>query len=149
MKGCVARGAGRSPHLLREQPCAIHLFSAFKKFSLAVIEDAKVAEKFQQLVVAEEISGISGVAEHPLVDEVSLKDDMPAELEGLFHLGDKGPLKEIKIQDQVISGVGKFNAVQVRLPEVYRQPFLLRRFARLLHSDRRDVNGFYAKASLG
>ncbi len=44
MKGCVSRSMGRSPYLLRKQPGAIRFFSAFGKFSFAVIEDTKVAE---------------------------------------------------------------------------------------------------------
>src|SRR3989338_4058059 len=64
-------------HLLSEQSRAVRLLAALEKLSFAVMEHAKIAEQIEQLVVAQEIGGISRMAEKPLVDEIGLENNIP------------------------------------------------------------------------
>src|SRR5258706_15841801 len=106
-----------------QKPGPVSLSAAVAELPFPVVEHGKVLEEIEQLVVAEEVGRVLRMAELFLIDQMGLENDMPAGLEGAFHLGNQRALEEIKIDDEVVRGRGEIGVFEVGLDEMNRPAF--------------------------
>src|SRR5436190_8589246 len=85
----------------------------------------------------------------PLIDQISLEDNVAAGLERVLHLLDQAAIEKIETDDEVVSVARKIGMLQIGLDEIDRPTLRPRCFARLLERGGGDVDGVDAKASGG